>query len=99
MPDADRACLAQALAPIASSVGNGNRATAWWPQYTELPPGSRNWTDFALVPKIAYAVGRSEEPDLEAGKPLDVFIIDAFLSAKVAIEPVLALGPINPVIE
>lgn len=99
MPDADRACLAQALAPITSSVGNGNRATPWWPQFTELPPGSRDWTDSTVLPKIAYAVGRSEEPDLVAGKPLDVFIIDAFLSAKMAIEPVLALGPISPAIE
>ena len=99
MPDADRARLAQALEPITSSVGNRNHTTAWWPKYTELPPGILNWTDLGVLPKIAYAVSRSEEPDLVAGKPLDTFIVDAFLSVKTAIEPLLASSPISPVVE
>lgn len=99
MSDVDRARLAQALVPITASVGGGNRVSAWWPQYTDLPPGSRDWTNLDVLPKIAYAVGRSIEPDLVAGKKLDVFIVDAFLSAKTAIETVLALEKINPILE
>ena len=97
MSDLARAKFAEALGDVLRNAVGPDLSSSWWPRYAYLPLEVRDWKTPGAVPKLAFAVGRSEEKSLVAGKALDTFIVDALTAAKASMVPLLAQGDIRPV--